>query len=115
MRFTFDDAEYEARPGDTLAAALLRNQVRIVARGPHTGRPRGVYGIGAEEPNAYLHVESGGGETMLRATQIEVYDGLRARSLAGKGVLGTEPDTRRYDKTHTHCDVLVVGAGPAGL
>ncbi|MGH3739289.1 MAG: 2Fe-2S iron-sulfur cluster-binding protein [Micromonosporaceae bacterium] len=115
MRFTFDDTEYHARPGDTLAAALLRNGVRIVARGPYTGRPRGVYGIGAEEPNAYLHVESGGGETMLRATQIEVYDGLRARSLSGKGILGTEPDTRRYDHTHTHCDVLVVGAGPAGL
>ncbi len=32
--------------------------------------------------------------------------------------LGTSPATRdpdRYDKTYAHCDVLVVGAGPAGM
>ncbi|MQA26120.1 MAG: FAD-dependent oxidoreductase [Micromonosporaceae bacterium] len=115
VRFVFDGREHIAEPGDTLAAALLRNGVRIVATSLYAGRPRGVFGIGAEEPNAYVHVDSGGGETMLRATQVEVYDGLRARSLAGKGDLGTEPDTARYDKTHAHCDVLVVGAGPAGL
>lgn len=117
LRFSFDGREYPAHPGDTLASALLANGVRIVARSPYAGRPRGVFGIGGEEPNAYVHVESGGGETMVRATQVELYDGLRARSLAGKGDLGSsaEPDTGRYDKTYTHCDVLVVGAGPAGL
>ena len=117
LRFSFDGRDYPAHPGDTLASALLANGVRIVARSPYAGRPRGVFGIGGEEPNAYVHVESGGGETMARATQVELYDGLRARSLAGKGDLGSsaEPDTGRYDKTYTHCDVLVIGAGPAGL
>ena len=27
----------------------------------------------------------------------------------------TEPDPARYDAVHAHCDLLVVGAGPAGL
>ena len=31
------------------------------------------------------------------------------------GVAPTAPDTDRYDKMHAHCDVLVVGAGPAGI
>ena len=37
------------------------------------------------------------------------------RRMAGLGRAPGEPDLARYDKTHTHCDVLVVGAGPAGL
>ncbi|SNS70128.1 sarcosine oxidase subunit alpha [Asanoa hainanensis] len=115
VTFQFDGTAYEAHPGDTLSSALLANGVRIVARGPYTGRPRGVYGIAAEEPNAFVQVDSGPGEPMVRATTLEVYDGLVARSLAGKGELRAEPDDSRYDKTWAHCDVLVVGAGPAGL
>ena len=115
LAFHFDGRAYGGHPGDTLSSALLANGVRIVARGPYTGRPRGTYGIGAEEPNAFVQVDSGPGEPMVRATQLEVYDGLVARSLAGKGELREEPDDSRYDKTWAHCDVLVVGAGPAGL
>ncbi|MFO1061922.1 MAG: glycine cleavage T C-terminal barrel domain-containing protein [Dongiaceae bacterium] len=37
------------------------------------------------------------------------------RRAAGLGKAPREPDPDRYDKTHAHCDVLVVGAGPAGL
>ena len=37
------------------------------------------------------------------------------RRMAGLGRASHEPDLARYDKTHTHCDVLVIGAGPAGL
>ena len=39
----------------------------------------------------------------------------RLRWAAGLGIAPTEPDTDRYDKMHAHCDVLVVGAGPAGI
>jgi sarcosine oxidase subunit alpha len=37
------------------------------------------------------------------------------RRAAGLGVLSNEPDPDRYDKQNAHCDVLVVGGGPAGL
>lgn len=37
------------------------------------------------------------------------------RRMAGLGVAPTEADPDRYDKRHAHCDVLVVGAGAAGL
>ncbi|MGW7001491.1 sarcosine oxidase subunit alpha family protein, partial [Streptomyces sp. NPDC054933] len=51
----------------------------------------------------------------LPATTVELYDGLVASGLPGRGRLATEPDPARYDAVHAHCDVLVVGAGPAGL
>jgi sarcosine oxidase subunit alpha len=118
MRFTFDGVAYDAVSGDTLAAALLRNGVRIVARGPYTGRPRGIVDLGAGEPHAFVQVESGSasdGEPMVQATTLEVDDGLAVRSLAGKGRLVDAPVEARYDKTWTHVDVLVVGAGRSGL
>jgi sarcosine oxidase subunit alpha len=37
------------------------------------------------------------------------------RAAAGLGVAPREPDADRYVHRHAHCDVLVVGAGPAGL
>ncbi len=37
------------------------------------------------------------------------------RAAAGLGKAPTAPDGDRYANRHAHCDVLVVGAGPAGL
>ena len=37
------------------------------------------------------------------------------RKAGGLGVAPTGPDTDRYDKMNAHCDVLVVGSGPAGI
>ena len=37
------------------------------------------------------------------------------RKAAGLGVSPRQPDPDTYDKIHAHCDVLVVGGGPAGL
>ena len=37
------------------------------------------------------------------------------RRAAGLGVAPTQPDPDRYAQRYAHCDVLVVGAGPAGI
>lgn len=37
------------------------------------------------------------------------------RASAGLGQLSMEPDPDTYDKGFLHCDILVIGAGPAGL
>jgi sarcosine oxidase subunit alpha len=37
------------------------------------------------------------------------------RRAAGMGVAPRAPDPARYDHQHAHCDVLVIGGGPAGI
>ncbi|HVS04566.1 MAG TPA: 2Fe-2S iron-sulfur cluster-binding protein [Candidatus Dormibacteraeota bacterium] len=112
IRFSFNGSPYRAYHGDTLASALLANDVRVIAHSVTYERPRGVFSAGVEEPNALVHV---GHDTMLRATQVELFDGLEAIGLNGLGRLSAEPDAGRYDKVYAHCEVLVVGGGRAGI
>ncbi|HLZ78634.1 MAG TPA: FAD-dependent oxidoreductase, partial [Sphingomonas sp.] len=81
LRFIFDGVPMRARPGDTLAAALLANGVGLVARSFKYHRPRGIMAAGVEEPNALVTVGEGGRtEPNTRATDLFVYDGLVASS-----------------------------------
>jgi sarcosine oxidase subunit alpha len=112
ISFRFNGTAYRGYVGDTLASALLANDVRVVARSVTFGRPRGVFSAGVEEPNALVQV---GNDTMLRATQVELVDGLEAIGLNGRGRLSADPDTNRYDKVYAHCEVLVIGGGRAGI
>ncbi|MGH3519974.1 MAG: 2Fe-2S iron-sulfur cluster-binding protein, partial [Haloechinothrix sp.] len=115
LHFTFNGRSLAGYRGDTLASALLANGVHQVATSIKYGRPRGVMAAGAEEANALVQIEEPFPEPMLPATTVELYDGLAADGLSGQGRLADEPDPARYDAKHVHCDVLIVGAGPAGL
>ncbi|MEV0976222.1 sarcosine oxidase subunit delta family protein [Streptomyces sp. NPDC049915] len=115
LTFTFDGKEYRGYRGDTLASALLANGVIQAGTSIRLGRPRGIFSAGVEEPNAVVQIEAPFPEPMLPAPAVELYDGLVASSLPGQGRLATDPDPARYDAVHAHCDLLVVGAGPAGL
>jgi sarcosine oxidase subunit alpha len=82
LRFTFNDRPYTGYAGDTLASALLANGVMMVGRGFKYHRPRGIFSAGAEEPNALIQLGSGArSEPNLRATQIELFDGLESASV----------------------------------
>jgi sarcosine oxidase subunit alpha len=115
LRFTVDGRELTGHPGDTLASAMLANGVVEVAPSLYRGRPRGIVTAGVEEPNALVQLDGSCSEGMLPATTVELYDGLSATTLSGMGRLDPTPDPAVYDKKYVHTDVLVVGAGPAGL
>jgi sarcosine oxidase subunit alpha len=84
LQFRFDGRSYEGFAGDTLASALLANGVSIVGRSFKLRRPRGIVGSGSEEPNAIMQIGKGAhAQPNLRATQVELYDGLVARTTRG--------------------------------
>ena len=67
--------------GDTLASALLANDVHLVGRSFKYHRPRGILSAGSEEPNALVTMGEGGTQDPnIRATTQELFDGLKARS-----------------------------------
>ena len=81
LTFTFDGKSYQGHPGDTLASALLANDVRLMGRSFKYHRPRGVLAAGAEEPNALVELRTGARtEPNTRATTAELFDGLTANS-----------------------------------
>src|SRR4051812_44216414 len=115
LGFTFDGIVYGGYSGDTLASALLANGVDRVATSMYDGAPRGVMPAGAEEPNAIVAVRTATAEEpMLRATHVELIDGLEAWGLPGVGRLSAGPDGGRFDRRYAHCETLVIGGGASG-
>ncbi|MEO7123599.1 MAG: sarcosine oxidase subunit alpha family protein [Lacisediminihabitans sp.] len=114
-RFTIDGRPLSGHPGDTVASALLANGVIRVGDSIYRGRPRGIVTAGVEEPNALIRINGRCAESMLPAPTVELFDGLEAETLSGIGRLDPSEDQSIYDKKYVHTDVLVVGAGPAGL
>ena len=81
LDFTFDGKAFTGFAGDTLASALIANDVHLMGRSFKYHRPRGVISAGSSEPNALVELREGARkEANTRATMIELYDGLVARS-----------------------------------
>ncbi|KAB1660345.1 FAD-dependent oxidoreductase [Pseudoclavibacter chungangensis] len=113
--FDFEGRTVTGHPGDTLASALLANGIHEITTSITFGRPRGIAAAWAEDPNGLLQITAPFPDPMQLATTVELAPGIAAHGVPGQGVLPTEPDPARYDTAHLHVDVLVVGAGPAGL
>jgi heterotetrameric sarcosine oxidase alpha subunit len=81
LNFSFDSREYPGFAGDTLASALVANDIKLVGRSFKYHRPRGLLSAGAEEPNALVTLRQGAhAEPNTRATLVELFDGLKASS-----------------------------------
>lgn len=127
ISFEIDGETITGLAGDTLASALISAGRTRCGDSLYRSRPRGIFTDGTAEPNAYVETTIDGvTETMRQATIVELSPGITARTLTGLGRLmdppapgeSADPGKRtiaRYDKRSTFADVLIVGAGPAGL
>ena len=76
----FDRKKIPAFKGDTIASALLRNNIRLIARSFKYHRPRGIYTCGIEEPNGIVQILSEHNEPNTRATVKQIYDNIEVNS-----------------------------------
>ena len=117
--FRVDGTSYTGFAGDTIASALIAAGRLDCGDSTYLGRARGILSAGVEESNALVRVGARFpgdiSESMLPATRVAIADGLEADYLAGLGILDPGEDRLTYEHTHVHTDVLIVGAGPAGL
>jgi sarcosine oxidase subunit alpha len=161
VRFHFNGRPYGGFAGDTLASALIASGVSLTARSFKYHRPRGIVGLGVEEPASLVELDGADACGNAPITTVAIKDGLRARSVncwpspgfdlgavnqviarlipAGfyyktfkwpnwhlyepsirraSGLAGAPsqpPAQGRFEARHGHADVLIAGAGPAGL
>ena len=82
ISFKFNGQILYGFKGDTLASALLSNNIHLVGRSFKYHRPRGIMTCGSEEPNAIVQIGNDPSltEPNVRATEIELYEGLEASS-----------------------------------
>lgn len=119
ITFTVDGQQLSGFAGDTVASAMLGAGIRACGDSLYLKRPRGIVAAGVEESNALIKVGARFAghvnESMLPATAVELTDGMEVTLLQGLGQLDPRADEAVYDRKHVHTDVLIVGAGPAGL
>lgn len=81
LNFSFNGHDYHGYAGDTVASALLANDIHLVARSFKYHRPRGILTSGAEEPNALMTIGAGDdADPNTRATIAELYDNMIVKS-----------------------------------
>ena len=81
INFEFNGESYIGFEGDTLASALIANEVKLIARSFKYHRPRGIFSAGSEEPSALVElIHKDYSEPNTKATTIELYEGLKAKS-----------------------------------
>ena len=82
ISFNFDGKKYFGYEGDTLASALLANNIHLVGRSFKYHRPRGFLSAGSEEPNAIVQLEKEAlTEPNRRATEVLLYLDKTRRAL----------------------------------
>lgn len=81
LTFQLDGKTYSGFKGDTVAAALLASGEKVFGRSFKLHRPRGIWGMGNEEPNIFLDVNQNGKTTPnQRATLIQLDNNLDLKS-----------------------------------
>ena len=108
VRIRFDGRELEALPGETIAAALAAADI-VAVRQTRSGAPRGPFcGMGV----CFDCLVTVNGRPGQRACLTKVEAGMEVRCAPVATVAAPEPASPAAE---IGCDVLVVGAGPAGL
>ena len=161
INFLFNGKKHSGFKGDTLASALIANDIKVIARSFKYHRPRGIIGVGVEDPASLIELLGDDASGNNLTTTVLLKEGLEVKSIncwpsvnfdlgaitqmfarfipagfyyktfkwptwhlfepsirkaAGLAAAPENPPkTGHYESRNSHCDVLIIGAGFAGL
>lgn len=115
IRFKFNDQLIDAYQGETIAAALHANGIRVLSTSTHQHRPRGFFCAIGKCSSCLMEVDN---IPNVKTCLVLAKDGMIVRNQSGKGKIeNLQPEahfeTRKIPTLET--DIAVIGGGPAGL
>jgi len=113
VSFSFEGTRLSARPGEMIASALFANGIRTFNLHPTDGAPQGIFCANGQCAQCMVVAD----DLPVKACMEPVREGMDVRRLVnlprvpldGGGKISFEEIQR------LSCDLLVIGAGPAGL
>ncbi|MFQ6101066.1 MAG: FAD-dependent oxidoreductase [Anaerolineae bacterium] len=112
FEFTWQGQEIEAREGETIAAALFANGVRIFGHHHKDGAPQGIFCANGQCAQCLVIADG----LTVKACMTPVQPGMHVSPLDGKPALPdvhTVPAMQPVETIEVEC--LIIGGGPAGL
>jgi sarcosine oxidase subunit alpha len=111
ITFTFDGESIEAYEGETIAAALHAAGIRVLSR-TRSGAPRGLFCAIGKCSSCLMTVD---GIPNVRTCVTPIREGMVVESQRGPGKLNPVFRHRPHEAVCKEAEVVIVGAGPAGL
>jgi len=112
IEFTWQGKTLQAYAGETIAAALFANGIRIFGYHPKDGSPQGIFCANGQCAQCTVIADG----LPVKSCMTLVHPGLTAGPLRGLPVLPEEkPDSGFAPVQTIQTECLIIGGGPAGL
>ncbi len=112
FRFTFAGRSLTAYPGETIAAALFANGIRIFGHHPRDGSPQGLFCANGQCAQCMVIADG----IPVKSCMTKVKPGMHVEPLDGLPVLPEVDEIPPLRDIETiEVPVLILGGGPAGL
>ena len=113
IHFTWGKKEYNAYETDTIASALIANGIQIFQHHAKDHAPQGIFCANGQCSQCLVLVDG----SPRKACMEPIREGMQLEPLEGLSVLPKRafPDAPGLPLLQRHVQVLIIGAGPAGL
>ncbi len=112
VSFSFNGKQIFGKKGEMLSSALIANDIQIFGHHPKDEAPQGIFCANGQCAQCTVMVDGVAVKSCMTALQ----EGMKVESVEGYPALPEDDQTVEFQPIETiETDVLIIGAGPAGL
>ncbi len=112
VTFTFDGTPLKGFEGEMVSTALFANNIRTFSFHKKNDAPQGIFCANGQCSQCTVVIDG----TPVKSCITPLKENMKVESLKGLPTLPSENDApHKFEIIEKECDVLVIGAGPAGL